>query len=73
MYANFKLFYGWVASFSFVVCGLSCICCSLLETGTGGITGLRLKTFKENWSSDYQFTTNAGIPDPEGPIYWNFK
>ncbi|KAG6495365.1 hypothetical protein ZIOFF_043168 [Zingiber officinale] len=40
---------------------------------SSGITGLRSQTFKDNWSSDYQFTTNAGIPDPEGPIYWNFK
>ncbi|XP_074558777.1 cation-chloride cotransporter 1 isoform X1 [Curcuma longa] len=40
---------------------------------SSGITGLRSQTFKDNWSSDYQFTTNAGIPDPEGPIYWNFN
>ncbi|XP_052301267.1 cation-chloride cotransporter 1 isoform X2 [Populus trichocarpa] len=38
-----------------------------------GITGLSLESFKENWSSDYQFTNNAGIPDPEGKVYWNFK
>ncbi|CAK9156100.1 unnamed protein product [Ilex paraguariensis] len=38
-----------------------------------GITGVSLKSFKENWSSDYQTTNNAGIPDPEGKIYWNFK
>ncbi|XP_077243722.1 cation-chloride co-transporter 1 [Tasmannia lanceolata] len=38
-----------------------------------GITGLRLHTFKDNWSSKYQFTNNAGIPDPEGSIYWNFN
>lgn len=40
---------------------------------TGGITGLKLSTLKDNWSSDYQRTTNAGIPDLQGPIYWNFK
>ncbi|XP_058071593.1 cation-chloride cotransporter 1 isoform X2 [Magnolia sinica] len=38
-----------------------------------GITGLRLSTFKDNWSSDYQFTNDAGIPDPEGSTYWNFN
>ncbi|KAG5254639.1 cation-chloride cotransporter [Salix suchowensis] len=38
-----------------------------------GITGLSLESFKENWSSDYQFTNNAGIPDPEGKVYWNFN
>ncbi|KAJ6298473.1 hypothetical protein OIU76_019597 [Salix suchowensis] len=40
---------------------------------TVGITGLSLESFKENWSSDYQFTNNAGIPDPEGKVYWNFN
>ncbi|XP_073098703.1 cation-chloride cotransporter 1 isoform X2 [Elaeis guineensis] len=40
---------------------------------SSGITGLKLQTLKENWSSDYQRTTNAGIPDPEGPVYWNFN
>ncbi|GAV82100.1 AA_permease domain-containing protein [Cephalotus follicularis] len=38
-----------------------------------GITGLSLDSFKENWSSDYQETNNAGIPDPEGKVYWNFN
>eukprot|EP00258_Populus_trichocarpa_P014805 XP_006369978.2 cation-chloride cotransporter 1 [Populus trichocarpa] len=38
-----------------------------------GVTGLSLESFKENWSSDYQFTNNAGIPDPEGKVYWNFN
>ncbi|XP_026663264.2 cation-chloride cotransporter 1 isoform X2 [Phoenix dactylifera] len=40
---------------------------------SSGIMGLNLQTFKENWSSDYQRTTNAGIPDPEGSVYWNFN
>ncbi|KAK9115011.1 hypothetical protein Syun_021808 [Stephania yunnanensis] len=38
-----------------------------------GVTGLRASTFKENWSSDYQRTNNAGVPDPDGKIYWNFN
>ncbi|KAM7259626.1 hypothetical protein ACFE04_015367 [Oxalis oulophora] len=38
-----------------------------------GITGMSLESFKENWGSDYQFTNNAGIPDPEGKVYWNFN
>lgn len=40
---------------------------------TAGITGLSLSTFKDNWSSKYQNTNNAGIPDPDGAIYWNFN
>ncbi|KAF8413519.1 hypothetical protein HHK36_001509 [Tetracentron sinense] len=38
-----------------------------------GITGLSLETFKDNWSSDYQRTNSAGIPDPDGANYWNFN
>lgn len=38
-----------------------------------GITGLSLETIKENWSSDYQKTNNAGIPQPDGSVTWNFK
>lgn len=38
-----------------------------------GITGLSLKSIKENWSSDYQKTNDAGIPDPDGSVTWNFK
>ncbi|XP_031265695.1 cation-chloride cotransporter 1 isoform X2 [Pistacia vera] len=38
-----------------------------------GITGLSLKTFKDNWSSDYQKTNNAGIPDPNGAVTWSFN
>ncbi|XP_044509296.1 cation-chloride cotransporter 1-like isoform X4 [Mangifera indica] len=38
-----------------------------------GITGLSLKTFKDNWSSDYQKTNNAGIPDPNGTVTWSFN
>ncbi|KAL8507353.1 hypothetical protein ACS0TY_018048 [Phlomoides rotata] len=38
-----------------------------------GITGLSLTSFRENWSSEYQMTNNAGIPDPNGKIYWSFN
>ncbi|XP_044478192.1 cation-chloride cotransporter 1-like isoform X4 [Mangifera indica] len=38
-----------------------------------GITGLSLKTFKDNWSSDYQKTNKAGIPDPNGTVTWSFN
>lgn len=41
--------------------------------GTAGVTGLSLTTFKKNWSSDYQRTNSAGIPDPDGSVDWNFK
>ncbi|KAI3466863.1 hypothetical protein Pfo_023526 [Paulownia fortunei] len=38
-----------------------------------GITGLSLESFKDNWSSEYQTTNNAGIPDPDGKISWSFN
>ncbi|KAG5006467.1 hypothetical protein JHK85_025009 [Glycine max] len=38
-----------------------------------GITGLSSDTFKENWSSDYQRTNNAGIPETDGSVTWNFN
>ncbi|XP_062096247.1 cation-chloride cotransporter 1 isoform X2 [Humulus lupulus] len=38
-----------------------------------GITGLSLASFKENWGPDYQNTNNAGIPDPDGKVSWNFN
>ncbi|KAG6420536.1 hypothetical protein SASPL_117068 [Salvia splendens] len=40
---------------------------------TDGITGLSLKSFRDNWSSAYQKTNNAGVPDPNGKIYWDFN
>ena len=40
---------------------------------TVGITGLSAKTFKDNWAADYQNTNNAGIPDENGKVAWNFK
>ena len=46
---------------------------SLAIFGTVGITGLSLDTFKDNWSPGYQNTNEAGVPDPEGTVYWNFK
>ncbi|XP_050223043.1 cation-chloride cotransporter 1 [Mercurialis annua] len=60
-----------------VLFSLLCIYIGMFLTGkddpTTGITGLSLKSFKDNWSSDYQFTNDAGIPDPEGKTYWNFN
>lgn len=38
-----------------------------------GVTGLSSKSFSDNWSSNYQKTNDAGIPDPDGNRYWNFK
>ncbi|KAK4589019.1 hypothetical protein RGQ29_019859 [Quercus rubra] len=38
-----------------------------------GITGLSLDTFKDNWGPGYQNTNEAGVPDPEGSVYWNFN
>ncbi|VAH41014.1 hypothetical protein VPH35_026134 [Triticum aestivum] len=38
-----------------------------------GITGLSTTTLVDNWSADYQPTNDAGVPDPNGPIYWDFN
>ncbi|KAM0860870.1 hypothetical protein ACQ4PT_046263 [Festuca glaucescens] len=38
-----------------------------------GITGLSLTSLRDNWGSEYQRTNNAGVPDPNGSIYWDFK
>ncbi|KAK1378378.1 Cation-chloride cotransporter 1 [Heracleum sosnowskyi] len=38
-----------------------------------GITGLSFKTFQKNWSSAYQHTNEAGIPDPNGKRDWSFN
>ncbi|XP_047065225.1 cation-chloride cotransporter 2-like [Lolium rigidum] len=38
-----------------------------------GITGLSMTTLRDNWSADYQRTNNAGVPDPNGSIYWDFN
>ncbi|KAK2398656.1 cation-chloride co-transporter [Trifolium repens] len=40
---------------------------------TEGVTALSMKTIKENWSSDYQKTNDAGILEPDGSVTWNFK
>lgn len=46
---------------------------SVAMHGTAGITGLSSGSFKDNWGPAYQRTSNAGIPDPNGKIYWSFK
>ncbi|KAM3259866.1 hypothetical protein ACQJBY_051263 [Aegilops geniculata] len=38
-----------------------------------GITGLSLTSLRDNWGSEYQRTNNAGVPDPNGSIYWGFN
>ncbi|KAJ8627276.1 hypothetical protein MRB53_020583 [Persea americana] len=43
------------------------------HNASSGVTGLSLTTFKKNWSSDYQRTNSAGIPDPDGSVDWNFN
>lgn len=45
----------------------------LLIPVTAGITGLSLHMLKDNWSSDYQRTNSAGMPDPDGETFWDFK
>ncbi|CAK8534558.1 unnamed protein product [Lathyrus sativus] len=60
-----------------VLFSLICIYLGILlakeDRPTAGITGLSLETIKENWSSDYQKTNDAGIPDPSGSVTWNFN
>uniref|UniRef100_A0A0D3G3I5 Uncharacterized protein n=1 Tax=Oryza barthii TaxID=65489 RepID=A0A0D3G3I5_9ORYZ len=38
-----------------------------------GITGLSIITLRTNGVQKYQCTNNAGVPDPNGFIYWDFK
>ncbi|KAK3159363.1 hypothetical protein QOZ80_2AG0149160 [Eleusine coracana subsp. coracana] len=38
-----------------------------------GITGLSTTTLTDNWASDYQRTNDAGVPDPNGTVYWDFN
>lgn len=60
-----------------VLFSLLCIFIGIFVAGKDrpavGVTGLSLRSFKDNWSSDYQTTNNAGIPDPNGEIYWHFN
>lgn len=49
----------------------SLLCVAMHDTVA--FTGLSSESFKENWGPAYQRTNNAGIPDPNGKIYWNFK
>ncbi|XP_078436678.1 cation-chloride co-transporter 1 isoform X2 [Wolffia australiana] len=60
-----------------VLCSLFCIFIGIAvaprKHAPSGITGLSLHTFSDNWSSAYQRTNSAGIPDPKGSIDWNFN
>ncbi|XP_015066752.1 cation-chloride cotransporter 1 isoform X2 [Solanum pennellii] len=60
-----------------VVFSLVCIFSGILLARNGrpaaGITGLSSESFKDNWGPAYQRTSNAGIPDPNGKIYWSFN
>ncbi|XP_021634157.1 cation-chloride cotransporter 1 isoform X2 [Manihot esculenta] len=65
---------------AFLIPVLFSLCCIFIgifsakkNDPTTGITGLSMESFKDNWSSDYQFTNDAGIPDPKGQTYWNFN
>ncbi|XP_047315261.1 cation-chloride cotransporter 1-like isoform X2 [Impatiens glandulifera] len=60
-----------------VLLSIFCIFIGIVSSGKDrpapGFTGLSLHTFKDNWSSNYQFTNEAGIPDPNGKMYWSFN
>ncbi|MFS8029096.1 putative amino acid permease/ SLC12A domain, SLC12A transporter family [Helianthus anomalus] len=60
-----------------VLFSLLCIFIGILlarrDNPVDGVTGLSLKSFRDNWNSDYQKTNDAGIPDPDGDRYWNFN
>ncbi|XP_076946383.1 cation-chloride cotransporter 1-like [Bidens hawaiensis] len=43
------------------------------DSPVDGITGLSMKSFRDNSNPDYQYTNDAGIPDPDGDRYWNFN
>ncbi|KAK1277530.1 Cation-chloride cotransporter 1 [Acorus gramineus] len=62
-----------------VILSLFCIFIGMLASPKNdaarkdGITGLKFATFKNNWGSEYQSTNNAGIPEENGAIFWNFN
>lgn len=56
-----------------VVCIFLGILLARKDHPTEGITGLSSETFKENWSSDYQKTNSAGIPETDGSVTWDFN
>ncbi|KAK1319229.1 Cation-chloride cotransporter 1 [Acorus calamus] len=62
-----------------VILSLFCIFIGMLASPKNdaarkdGITGLKFATFKNNWASEYQSTNNAGIPEENGAIFWNFN
>ncbi|KAL8129517.1 hypothetical protein V2J09_018672 [Rumex salicifolius] len=60
-----------------VLFSVFCIFIGIFSSGkdkpVDGITGMSLETFKENWSPQYQTTNSAGIPEPNGSVYWNFN
>ncbi|KAK9050896.1 hypothetical protein SSX86_027521 [Deinandra increscens subsp. villosa] len=60
-----------------VLLSLICIFLGILlarkDNPVDGVTGLSLKSFKDNWNPDYQKTNSAGIPNPDGDRYWNFN
>ncbi|GAB4861980.1 Protein ccc1 [Ancistrocladus abbreviatus] len=60
-----------------VLLSVFCIFIGIFASGKDkpdeGITGLSLKSFRDNWGPDYQTTNSAGIPDPNGSFYWNFN
>ncbi|XP_052732062.1 cation-chloride cotransporter 1 isoform X2 [Vigna angularis] len=56
-----------------VVCIFLGIFVARKDHPTEGITGLNSQTFRENWSSDYQKTNNAGIPQTDGSVTWDFN
>lgn len=43
------------------------------STASSGVTGLKSKTFRDNWGPGYQRTTNSGVPDPNGSMSWTFN
>ncbi|KAK1295176.1 Cation-chloride cotransporter 1 [Acorus calamus] len=62
-----------------VILSLFCIFIGMLASPKNdsarkdGITGLKFATFRDNWGSEYQSTNNAGIPEENGAIFWNFN
>ncbi|CAJ1975644.1 unnamed protein product [Sphenostylis stenocarpa] len=51
-----------------VVCIFLGIFLARKDHPTEGISGLSSETFRENWSSDYQKTNDAGIPQTDGSL-----
>ncbi|KAL4328143.1 hypothetical protein AHAS_Ahas13G0170600 [Arachis hypogaea] len=61
------------SSIHLVICIFLGMFVAMKDKPSEGFTGLSWETIKDNWSSDYQKTNDAGIPETDGHVSWNFN